>query len=350
MADPLSVLGGIAAILQISSTVVGLIKAAKGATTDRQLLLIEINATTALCQTLRDYAEMDAGPWTAVFQVLDQNDVAPLPQFRKNLEHLQKKLIPETDSRSRLRTWGQNLKWPFAKSEVLELIASIERQKSLFNIAMTNDNVRLSMAIWDETQGIARTLDAVQVSMEAQGREAQQVAKDVDHIRLHYDDEVQKSRDREKYERKQTLLAQLTTIDFNATHADISSRRAQNTGSWLLERPEYISWQSKKSSSVLWCRGIPGAGKTVLASLIIDSLRGSGAIDCPSGPRPACNGVAGIYCSYQNPQAIPNILGSLLQQLLLPLYNIPDSFQMPANSQSISAMLSNALEEYIKSS
>ena len=258
MADPLSIIGGVASILQISSMVISLIKSAKGAPTERQRLLIEINATTALCQTLRDYAEIDAESWHSTLDPLSQSDVSLLEQFRKSLDYLHRKLTPESREASKLQVWRQNFHWPFSKSEVAEVIASIERQKSLFNVALANDTLRLSAAILDETQRNTKKLDAIQISQREQCNN-------------------------ESFERKEKSLAQLTTIDFQATHADISSRRAKNTGQWFLDSPEYDSWRSRQSSGVMWCRGIPGAGKTVLSSLIIDSFRDIGMRGNTSG-------------------------------------------------------------------
>ena len=156
MADPLSIIGGVGSILQIASMVVSLVKAAKGAPSARQRLLSEINATTALCQTLRDCAEINAESWIETLRALNQNDISPLDQFRKSLEYLHRKLASESKTDNKLQAWAQKLKWPFTKSELLELVASIERQKALLSIALTNDNLRLSTAIRDETQRITR--------------------------------------------------------------------------------------------------------------------------------------------------------------------------------------------------
>lgn len=45
------------------------------------------------------------------------------------------------------------------------------------------------------------------------------------------------------------------------------------TGSWLLSRGKYKTWSDPTTNSVacLWIHGIPGAGKTILASLLIDA-------------------------------------------------------------------------------
>ena len=317
--------GELTSILRLSSLVVSLVKAATGAPNDRQRLLIDINATTARCQTLCDCAEINAESWIEILRTLNQSDSSPLHQFRRSLEYMHKKLASGSKTDINLQASAQNLKWPFTKSELLDLLTSTERLKQLLGIALTNDNIRLSLAIQEETQRSTRKLDTVQATQEEQENDWHLISSPADSLHLHQQTEAQKTQSQEDQERKQALLAKLTTIDFQATHADISSRRAKGTGQWLLECPEYHLWRSKISSSVMWCPGIPGAGKTVLSSLIIDSLREPEATRNLPESQQGRTGVAGIYCNYKSPQTTENMLGSLLQQLLLPLTSISDS-------------------------
>jgi hypothetical protein len=158
MADPLSIIGGFAAVIQISQVVVSYIKAATGAAGERQRLLVGIHATTALCQTLLDTAEIDADQWMHTLQSLSQSESGPLDQFKRNLEYLQKKPAPRKKPKSHLGALTSSLKWPFDQNEIREVVADIERQKSLFHIALTNDNLKLSMAILQTTRDMAETL------------------------------------------------------------------------------------------------------------------------------------------------------------------------------------------------
>ena len=298
MADPLSVIGGIAAIVQISTTVVSLIKSAKDASSDRQKVLAEINATTALCQTLNDYVEISGiESWADTFKTLNQTDNGPLSQFKQCLEYLYEKL----------NTKGATLKWPFNKQSVQEILATIERQKSLINLALTNDNLRLCTAIHDELQGVVKRVDGLRISQD---------------------------RDRRK-----KALSQLTTIDFEANHADIASRRANLTGGWFLESAQFTSWRRHESSSILWCPGIPGSGKTILSSLVIDDLRVEIARDPGIG-------LAGNYCSYLDIQSTMNLMGSIIRQLLEPLSIEPPS--KPLTLENTRAVMSDILTYYSK--
>ena len=185
MADSLIIIGGVASVLQISSMVVSLVKAVKGAPTDRQRLLIEINATTALCQTLRDYAEIDAETWVETLRTLSQEDTSPVDQFRKSLQYLHKKLTSASKTEHKLQAWVQNLKWPFTKSELLEVITNFERQKSLLNLALTNDNIRLSTAIRNETLRITRKLDDLLLAQDEQDHNTHLIATSIDTLHVH---------------------------------------------------------------------------------------------------------------------------------------------------------------------
>ncbi|KAL9608795.1 MAG: hypothetical protein Q9167_006382 [Letrouitia subvulpina] len=135
--------------------------------------------------------------------------------------------------------------------------------------------------------------------------------------------------DKARIDRNRALLDRLTSIDFESTHRDISACRVENTGNWLLQAPQFIEWKSAQTSETLWCSGLPGAGKTVLASLVIDFLRDPASLCNRYKKQPYENDVAGecvagIYCTYREKLATANILGSILQQLYIKLHSAPE--------------------------
>ncbi|KAJ7773590.1 hypothetical protein DFH07DRAFT_683650, partial [Mycena maculata] len=71
-------------------------------------------------------------------------------------------------------------------------------------------------------------------------------------------------------EKRAEIIDWLSPINFFQRHADISRTRQAGTGRWFLADSRFQSWES--GGGALWCRGIPGAGKTVLASLVVDHL------------------------------------------------------------------------------
>ena len=72
-----------------------------------------------------------------------------------------------------------------------------------------------------------------------------------------------------------------------------------------------MSWRDG-DLTVLACQGIPGAGKTTLASLIVGSLRGDPEDSSGIKQQTQSTGIASIYCSYREPQPIANMIRSVL--------------------------------------
>ncbi|KAJ6487307.1 ankyrin repeat-containing domain protein, partial [Mycena vulgaris] len=104
------------------------------------------------------------------------------------------------------------------------------------------------------------------------------------------------------------IISWLSPINFFLRQADISQMWEKGTGGWLLAHPLFKKWESG-SGSTLWCRGIPGAGKTVLASMVVDHLS--------SNNRDI--GVACIYLNHKeaNNQTPSKLLAGLWRQLAL---------------------------------
>ena len=118
---------------------------------------------------------------------------------------------------------------------------------------------------------------------------------------------------------RQIVLDWLTPVDYATQQSDFISRRAVGTGQWLLESAEFQSWL-KTDQQVLFCPGIPGAGKTILSSIVVDYLYADVQKDTNIG-------IAYLYCNFrrQDEQKAEGLLASLLKQLAQGLYPLPDS-------------------------
>lgn len=68
------------------------------------------------------------------------------------------------------------------------------------------------------------------------------------------------------------ILDWITLKDYGLEHSDRLEQREKGTGQWFLDSKEFKEW-FKNDNETLFCPGIPGAGKTVLASLVIDHIR-----------------------------------------------------------------------------
>jgi hypothetical protein len=277
MADPLGVTASIIAILQLSGTVIGYLKDVKDASKDCYNILVEIGSTSSLLYVLNDLITKGdtQGSYLAVVRSLAVPH-GPLDQFRSALERLSDKIRPANGFAKAARV----LTWPLKKDEVKELLSTIERLKSLFSLALQNDSVRLS-------RGIEAGLAEIKRAVLLQGQQSRR-AEDLD------------------------IFKWLTPSKPREAHLRMREHRLPGTGQWLLEKPEFIAWRDEEqASSILWCHGIPGAGKTVISSLVIDHLNEKFA-----GQNV---GAVFFYCDFHNPQSqsAVNIVASLLKQSAL---------------------------------
>lgn len=98
-------------------------------------------------------------------------------------------------------------------------------------------------------------------------------------------------------------------MDFPAQQSDIIGRRQEGTGQWFLDDPAFAKWLSQPKET-LFCPGIPGAGKTMIAAIVIDHLL--------KAVQSSAVGVAYVYCNYkaQGEQDAASLLAAILKQLV----------------------------------
>lgn len=111
-------------------------------------------------------------------------------------------------------------------------------------------------------------------------------------------------------ERYRSVLEWLSTTDSLAHQNDILKGRQEATGQWFLDDPKFQLWLNGEAAT-LFCHGIPGAGKTMMTSIIIDNLQSR------FDPHPEV-GILFFYFNYKRPaeQTIENLMASLLKQVL----------------------------------
>ena len=117
---------------------------------------------------------------------------------------------------------------------------------------------------------------------------------------------------RSKLDRNEDLeiLNWLTPIDYGPQQSDFIQRRQEGTGTWLLHTTEFNIWLDRRNKT-LFCSGIPGAGKTILTSIVVDYL-------CSKYQTNFNVGIAYLYCNFrqQQQQKPEDLLLSLLKQLV----------------------------------
>jgi len=141
---------------------------------------------------------------------------------------------------------------------------------------------------------------------------------------------------------QQAILDWLTPTNYSAQQSDFLSRRQEGTGQWLLDSAEFQNW-SNTDGDTLFCEGIPGAGKTIMVSIIIDYLHDKHRNDGNVG-------IAYLYCNYRrhDEQKPVDLLASLLKQLLSELPDIPMSMRTLYEHHSMGKKKRPSLDEISK--
>ncbi|KAI1321129.1 ankyrin repeat protein [Xylariaceae sp. FL0255] len=115
------------------------------------------------------------------------------------------------------------------------------------------------------------------------------------------------------------ILDWLSQHNYGSQHSDILKKLHPGTGTWLFESAVFKRWLSSPklqdsfsaSRQTLYCSGIPGAGKTVLTSGVVQHIETRCASDNTVG-------IAYLYCDYTRraEQTIDHFLASISRQLL----------------------------------
>ncbi|KAK4889604.1 hypothetical protein LTR27_011588 [Elasticomyces elasticus] len=113
------------------------------------------------------------------------------------------------------------------------------------------------------------------------------------------------------------MLDWISEYDYWVEQNEKIQQGQPGTGRWLLEHETILAWISGNVKTVL-CKGAPGAGKSVMASLIVRRLQNE--------LHDRSRAVVRLYCDYgrQTLQTSMHFLSSTLRQLLARMGKVPD--------------------------
>ncbi|KAL8343422.1 hypothetical protein RB598_004658 [Gaeumannomyces tritici] len=120
----------------------------------------------------------------------------------------------------------------------------------------------------------------------------------------------------------QAILDWVAPDDYGSKQSCTLRLRQPGTSQWLLDREEFKTWLGGDGGS-LFCRGIPGAGKTILTAVVVDHLLAQRVADNDG----SAIGVAFLYCSFSHreKQGPEDLLLSVLKHFSQGLQSLPDS-------------------------
>jgi hypothetical protein len=108
---------------------------------------------------------------------------------------------------------------------------------------------------------------------------------------------------------KSDLMGWICPVDYHIQHQDFIGRHQAGTGQWFLQDTKFQEWDLSKDATLL-CPGLPGAGKTIMATVIVDYLLRTRHM--------AYHPIVFIYYNYkrQSEQSAKHMLSSLLRQIV----------------------------------
>ncbi|KAF7712366.1 Nucleoside phosphorylase and ankyrin repeat domain-containing protein [Penicillium ucsense] len=118
----------------------------------------------------------------------------------------------------------------------------------------------------------------------------------------------------------QKIIDLVSDYDHERMHQRLSRKRLIGTTRWIFDHPHFKQWFNEKTANSLWCSGIIGSGKTMIASAVIDAAKYD--LKTPT---------AFFYCIEDIPVSLDSItiLSSLVKQLCGYLLN--KDFTLPDN-------------------
>ena len=316
MADPVSIASGIAGLIslagQVSLACYQYGCAVKGAPKDIQDLQNEVTSLAGVLTSVQALVEAkDAGSSSSgqeKSQEVELGDPPPyeaqdhidLAQIRGSvgdcqlvLEEVRSKLQrAHRDEDTRIQKNVRRFIWPLKQAETRTLLARLERNKATFVSALASTNVSLSAQVLNVAQDIKRELAL---------------------------DRWERQLERKRVEMRR-LYGWLSPVDPAISHRAARKLHQPGTGEWLFREQHWQLWASGKEK-LLWLRGIPGSGKTVLLSSLLEQ--------CFAEPGEPGSVLLYYYLDFRKQESLKPeaLLGTLLCQLCTQLRTIPPDVQ-----------------------
>lgn len=142
----------------------------------------------------------------------------------------------------------KDLTWPLEKNSTMAIIERLGRHKNTCILALTSKYTSQLFAILD-VRSTQETLHEIKASQDIVLDTLKAIAT-------------------EESERAIAWLSRVNPADKRAAYC---SEYQRGTGLWIFDKPEYKTWITS-TSSALFIHGIPGAGKTALATLVVETM------------------------------------------------------------------------------
>jgi hypothetical protein len=281
--DPLSFAASLSALGAVAFQLVSYIGSVQEGGEERKKLGTQLTTLWMVLQQLQaqfatDLASGDQS-WAEKLKILQQPG-GVLSQIGEALTLLQAKLQSKTGGKKLL----QSFRWPLDKTEVERAIQQIYQLHQLLTGVLSQANIALSQEIRKDGAAVK---DAI-------------VGEEL-----------------------KSFLDWISPLNFLQRQQLIFKEARAGTGKWFMGDDCYVQWE-RDSGCILWCPGIPGAGKSFLSSIVIDRLQ---TLQKTRTDQKVA--VLMIYFAFDdaNSQSPDLVLGSLLKQVLQYHLEVPQELR-----------------------
>lgn len=289
MSDPLSITASIIAVIQLTGTVAHLCyqygNAVKGAGKDAARIANEVEDLRGVLRQLLSIAHEEEEAGTHRLLALGEltQPEGSLKKCYNDLDVLRTSLEPKTGF-AQVKT---SLVWPFKAGEVKIVLTGLERLKSTLQLAI----------VADSTKAIFRVEDSMG---RVEGWTQQLILSDT----------------------QRAISEWLQAPDPSLNHHAARLKHEPGTGEWLLQSNRFQDWLQYEKM-FLWIYGLPGFGKTVLASTIINHMK----------QRQPSQDLLYFYFTFndQRKQEVDEMLRSLLAQVIACRKTVPEQIKQLYN-------------------
>ncbi|RPB26204.1 hypothetical protein L211DRAFT_804942, partial [Terfezia boudieri ATCC MYA-4762] len=297
MADPLSAAGSIAGILSLAGPILAEGYAYIASVRDSPNALKQLLSETSRLQAVLGQIDELVRESATNTSAMTASDL--LKSVHSSIKRCER--IPGQSAKN----IGRAIVWPFKEREVKENLDRFQRLINTFELALSIESRHMKLMLLSS------------------------------HLLRNLNKRTSVILDEQQEERVRKLLEMLSPLEPPKRHKDLQTKRSMKSVLGLLEHERFRMWQDSSmhtentSNRILQCYGIPGAGKTMASSMVIDHL-----VSHYGEHR-----VAYIYCDYRDKtnQNLLNIMGSILKQHLAITVEIPDAVvQLLESQQNIS--------------
>ncbi|KAG0649187.1 rad55 [Hyphodiscus hymeniophilus] len=242
MAEVIAIVASVVSIVQLADRVIELcriyIETAHDASSDLRLLLLETSTTKAILENLAPLIS-SSSEGTSILERLSGPD-SPIQTCHTIMTKIEA-LFPSgyqqghdnTSKRQKVKASLANIAWTFKVDKAKNLVRELSNVKATIYLALTVQTTHDARDIKDQTRAIRTIVSDTQ---------------------------------------RDKIYEWLQITDPSPLHHQACSQYEPKTGDWMLRSPEWTGWL-RATTPCIWIHGVPGAGKTILASYLIKAVK-----------------------------------------------------------------------------